>query len=53
MEFTIFISNENFTIQHFIVFKDVVEHLLVEIFRRILEGYFHATGFLLLEVNVP
>ncbi len=49
---TIFVTHENFAVQHLVVAEDVVEHLLVEILGRCGEGDLHAAGFLLLEVDV-
>jgi hypothetical protein len=49
---TILISNQALAIQHLVVSQDVENHLLVDLFRRILKADFHAAGFLFLEVNV-
>lgn len=50
---TVLVSDENLTIQHLVVFQNVVEHLLVQGFRRCLKGYLHSASFFLLQVNVP
>ena len=49
---TILITNEHFAIQHAVVAEDVVEHFLIEIFRRCGERDLHATRFLLFEIDV-
>jgi hypothetical protein len=50
---TILVSDEHFAIEHFVVFEDVVKHLLVEILWRCLESDFHSPSFLLLKVDIP
>ena len=48
----VLVSDEHLTIEHFVVAEDVVQHLLIEVLGWGREGYFHAAGFLLLEVDV-
>ena len=50
--FTVFVSDKDFTVKHFVVSQDVVEHFLVKVLWGGLEGDFHAACFLLLQVDV-
>lgn len=52
MGLTVFISYQYFAVEHLVVPEDVVEHLLVEVFRRGLEGDLHAACFLHFQVDV-
>ena len=49
---TVFFAHEDLAVEHFVVAEDVVDHFLVEVLGRGLEGDFHAAGFLLLEIDV-
>ena len=49
---TVFVSDEHFAVEHFVVPEDIVEHFLVEISGWRLESYFHAAGFLNFEVDI-
>ena len=49
---TVLIPYEHLAIQHLIVSKDVVKHLLVKILRWVLKCDLHASSFLLLEIDV-
>ena len=49
---TVLVTDQHFAVEQLIVAKYVVEHLLIEVFRRGLEGYFHSSGFLGFEINV-
>jgi len=53
MGLTVFVSYQHFAVEHLVVPQDVVEHLLVEVFRRGLEGDLHAACFLHFQVDVP
>jgi hypothetical protein len=51
---TVFVTNEHFTIQDFVVAENIVQHLLVEtVLRGRCEGDFHATSLLVLEIYIP
>ena len=49
---TIFIPDQDFTVENLVVSKDTGDHLLVEVLGRRLEGDFLTPGFLELEVDV-
>lgn len=51
-EHTVFISDQNFTVQHLVITEDVEDELLIEVFRGSLEGDLHSACFLLFEVDV-
>ena len=46
------VADEDFAVEDFVVFEDVVEHFFVEVFGRRGEVDFHAAGFFGLEVDV-
>jgi hypothetical protein len=48
----IFVAHEDFAVEHFVVFEDVVDHFFVEVFWGGLKVDFHPTGFFGLEVDV-
>jgi hypothetical protein len=48
----VFVAHENFAVEHFVVFEDIVDHFLVEVFGGCLEVDLHATGLFGLEVDV-
>jgi hypothetical protein len=48
----VFVADEDFAVEHFVVFEDVVEHFFVEVLGWRSEVYFHAAGFFGLEVDV-
>lgn len=48
----VFISDENFAVENFVVAKDVVDHLLINILGGCLEGNLHTAGGLGFEVDV-
>jgi len=51
---TVFVTNKYFAIQDFVIAENVVQHLLIKtILRRRLEGDFHTTGLLVLQVDIP
>ena len=53
-ERTVFVTNEHFAVQDLVIAENVVQHLLVEtVLRRCLEGDLHATGLLVLQVDIP
>jgi hypothetical protein len=48
----VFVADEHFAVEHFVVFEDVVEHFFVEVFGGRGEVDFHTAGFFGLEVDV-
>lgn len=48
----VFVTHQDFAVEDFVVAEDVVEHLLVEMFRGRLEGDFHAACFFGFEIDV-
>jgi hypothetical protein len=48
----VFVADEDFAVEHFVVFEDVVDHFFVEVFGRGGEVDFHPAGFFGLEVDV-
>ena len=49
---TVLVTDKHFAVQDLVVFEDVVEHLLVDILGRNLEGDLHTTSCFRLEVDV-
>lgn len=49
---TIFVADQNFTVQDTVIFQNVVKHLLIQILRGSLECDFHTSCSLRLEVDV-
>lgn len=49
---TILIADKHFAIQHLVIPQYVIEHLLIKVLGRTLECYFHASRFLLLQIDV-
>jgi len=50
--FTIFVPNQDFTIQHLVVPENIVQHSLIQVLRGSLECDLHATCFLLLQIYI-
>lgn len=50
---TVFIADQNLAVQDLVVTQHVVEHLLIEVFRRSLERDLHSAGLLLFQIDVP
>ena len=51
-ERAVFVPDEDFAVQHLVVSQDVVQHLLVQVLWRALEGNLHSPSLLGLEVDV-
>jgi hypothetical protein len=49
---TILISHQNLTVKDFVVPQNVIDHLLVQILRRGLEGDFHASGLFCFQIDI-
>lgn len=49
---TVFVSDEDFAVEDFVVAENVVDHFLIDIFGGCLEGYFHAASGFGFEVDV-
>lgn len=48
----IFVADEDLAVQHLVVTKDVVDHLLVNVLRWCREGDLHAACFLGFEIDI-
>ena len=49
---SVFIADKDFAVEDLVITEDVVDHLLIKMFRGCLEVNFHATSLLSLEIDV-
>ena len=49
---TVLIAHQHLAVEHLVVAEHIVDHLVVQVLRRRLEGDFHAAGFLGFEVDI-